>query len=59
MPNAWQPAFLYAVAFGGFVTFSVYLPTYLTTAHGRGRSDAFLRISGFVVLSVAARPARG
>ena len=32
-PSTWQLAFLYAVAFGGFVAFSVYLPTYLTTAY--------------------------
>ncbi|MFD1665028.1 nitrate/nitrite transporter [Streptomyces sp. NPDC012403] len=59
MPTAWQLAFLYAVAFGGFVAFSVYLPTYLTTAYGLGRSDASLRTAGFVVLAVAARPAGG
>jgi NNP family nitrate/nitrite transporter-like MFS transporter len=58
-PTAWQLAFLYAVAFGGFVAFSVYLPTYLTTAYGLGRSDASLRTAGFVVLAVAARPAGG
>ena len=34
----WQLSFLYAVAFGGFVAFSVYLPTYLTTAYGLERS---------------------
>ncbi|WP_179167467.1 MULTISPECIES: MFS transporter [unclassified Streptomyces] len=59
MPTAWQLAFLYAMAFGGFVAFSVYLPTYLTTAYGLGRSDASLRTAGFVVLAVAARPAGG
>ncbi|MFE2276399.1 nitrate/nitrite transporter [Streptomyces sp. NPDC059454] len=59
MPTAWQLAFLYAVAFGGFVAFSVYLPTYLTTAYGLGRSDASLRTAGFVVLAVTARPAGG
>ncbi|MCL6735149.1 MFS transporter [Streptomyces neyagawaensis] len=59
MPTAWQLAFLYAVAFGGFVAFSVYLPTYLTTAYDVGRSDAALRTAGFVVLAVAARPIGG
>ncbi|WP_189936280.1 MFS transporter [Streptomyces aurantiogriseus] len=59
MPTAWQLAFLYAVAFGGFVAFSVYLPTYLTTAYDLGRSDAALRTAGFVVLAVAARPVGG
>lgn len=59
MPTAWQLAFLYAVGFGGFVAFSVYLPTYLTTAYDLGRSDASLRTAGFVVLAVAARPVGG
>jgi NNP family nitrate/nitrite transporter-like MFS transporter len=59
MRTTWQLAFLYAVAFGGFVAFSVYLPTYLTTAYGLGRSDAALRTAGFVVLAVAARPVGG
>lgn len=59
MPATVQLAFLYAVAFGGFVAFSVYLPTYLTTAYGLGRSDAALRTAGFVVLAVAMRPVGG
>lgn len=55
----WQLAFLYAVSFGGFVAFSVYLPTYLTRAFELGRSDAALRTAGFVVLAVAMRPVGG
>jgi NNP family nitrate/nitrite transporter-like MFS transporter len=55
----WQLSFLYAVAFGGFVAFSVYLPTYLVTAYHLQRSDAGLRTAGFVVLAVAARPVGG
>ena len=31
---------LYAVAFGGYVAFSVYLPTYLKTAYGLTQADA-------------------
>jgi NNP family nitrate/nitrite transporter-like MFS transporter len=54
-----QLSFLYAVAFGGFVAFSVYLPTYLTTAYYLERSDAALRTAGFVVLAVAMRPIGG
>ena len=34
LPVTWQLAALYAVAFGGYVAFSVYLPTYLKTAYG-------------------------
>jgi NNP family nitrate/nitrite transporter-like MFS transporter len=59
MPATLQLSFLYAVAFGGFVAFSVYLPTYLTTAFGLARSDAALRTAGFVVLAVAMRPMGG
>jgi NNP family nitrate/nitrite transporter-like MFS transporter len=59
MPVALQLSFLYAVAFGGFVAFSVYLPTYLTAAYGLDRGDAALRTAGFVVLAVAMRPVGG
>ncbi len=59
IPATLQLAFLYAVAFGGFVAFSVYLPTYLTTAYGLERSDAALRTAGFVVLAVVMRPIGG
>ena len=33
-PITWQACILYAVAFGGYVAFSVYLPAYLKTAYG-------------------------
>lgn len=59
MPVALQLSFLYAVAFGGFVAFSVYLPSYLSTAYGLDRGDAALRTAGFVVLAVAMRPVGG
>jgi len=55
----WQLSFLYAVAFGGFVAFSVYLPTYLVSAYQLDRADAALRTAGFVVLAVATRPVGG
>jgi NNP family nitrate/nitrite transporter-like MFS transporter len=55
----WQLCFLYAVGFGGFVAFSVYLPAYLRTAYGLSTNDAALRTAGFVVLAVAARPVGG
>jgi NNP family nitrate/nitrite transporter-like MFS transporter len=59
MPVTLRLSFLYAVAFGGFVAFSVYLPTYLTTAYHLERGDAALRTAGFVVLAVAMRPIGG
>ena len=34
LPITWQACILYAVAFGGYVAFSVYLPAYLKTAYG-------------------------
>jgi NNP family nitrate/nitrite transporter-like MFS transporter len=55
----WQLCFLYAVGFGGFVAFSVYLPAYLRNAYGLTVGDAALRTAGFVVLAVAARPVGG
>jgi NNP family nitrate/nitrite transporter-like MFS transporter len=55
----WQMCFLYAVSFGGFVAFSVYLPAYLRTAYALDPNDAALRTAGFVVLAVAARPVGG
>jgi MFS transporter, NNP family, nitrate/nitrite transporter len=59
MPVTLQLSFLYAVAFGGFVAFSVYLPTYLVSAFGLDRGDAALRTAGFVVLAVVMRPVGG
>ncbi|MGC1209927.1 MAG: MFS transporter [Micromonospora sp.] len=55
----WQLCFLYAVGFGGFVAFSVYLPAYLRTAYGLEAADAAMRTAGFVVLAVVARPVGG
>jgi NNP family nitrate/nitrite transporter-like MFS transporter len=55
----WQLAFLYAVNFGGFVAFSVYLPAYLRTSYDLPISDAAMRTAGFVVLAVVARPIGG
>lgn len=50
---------LYAVGFGGFVAFSVYLVTYLKNAYGLTQADAASRTAGFVVLAVIARPIGG
>src|SRR5215472_16711332 len=44
----WQASALYAVAFGGYVAFSVYLPAYLRTAYGLTQADAANRMAGFV-----------
>lgn len=55
----WQASALYAVAFGGYVAFSVYLPTYLRTGYGLSQADAANRMAGFVLLAVAMRPMGG
>lgn len=59
LPITWQASVLYAVAFGGYVAFSVYLPAYLKTAHGLEASDAANRMAGFVVIAVIMRPVGG
>ncbi|MFD4017213.1 MFS transporter [Streptomyces sindenensis] len=59
LPITWQASALYAVAFGGYVAFSVYLPTYLKTGYGLAQADAANRMAGFVVLAVAMRPFGG
>lgn len=55
----WQACILYAVAFGGYVAFSVYLPAYLRTAYGLTQADAANRMAGFVVVAVLLRPVGG
>ncbi|MFB4279888.1 MFS transporter [Nonomuraea sp. MTCD27] len=59
LPITWQACVLYAVAFGGYVAFSVYLPAYLQTGYGLEQADAANRMAGFVVLAVLARPLGG
>jgi MFS transporter, NNP family, nitrate/nitrite transporter len=55
----WHASALYAVAFGGYVAFSVYLPAYLKTAYGLTQADAANRMAGFVLLAVIMRPIGG
>ncbi|HEX4815451.1 MAG TPA: MFS transporter [Nonomuraea sp.] len=59
LPITWQACLLYAVAFGGYVAFSVYMPAYLQTGYGLEQGDAAFRMAGFVVLAVLARPVGG
>ena len=59
LPIAWQGCILYAIAFGGYVAFSVYLPAYLKTAYGLEQADAANRMAGFVVVAVVMRPVGG
>jgi NNP family nitrate/nitrite transporter-like MFS transporter len=55
----WQASALYAIAFGGYVAFSVYLPTYLKTAYTLDPTDAANRMAGFVLVAVVMRPVGG
>jgi NNP family nitrate/nitrite transporter-like MFS transporter len=59
LPISWQACILYAVAFGGYVAFSVYLPSYLKTAYDLSAADAANRMAGFVVIAVVMRPIGG
>ncbi|GAA1708977.1 MFS transporter [Isoptericola hypogeus] len=59
IPATLQLSWLYAIGFGGFVAFSVYLPTFLQNAYGLSASDASFRTAGFVVLAVVCRPLGG
>ncbi|MEO7449345.1 MAG: MFS transporter [Humibacillus sp.] len=59
LPITWQACLLYAVAFGGYVAFSVYLPAYLKTAHQLTPADASNRMAGFVLVAVIMRPVGG
>lgn len=55
----WQMSLLYAVAFGGFVAFSTYLPTMLVAAYDLTQTEAGLRTAGFSLAAVVARPVGG
>jgi NNP family nitrate/nitrite transporter-like MFS transporter len=59
LPITWQACILYAVAFGGYVAFSVYLPAYLRTEYGLSPAGAANRMAGFVVVAVIMRPVGG
>ena len=59
LPITWQACLLYAVAFGGYVAFSVYLPAYLKTAHQLTPDSAANRMAGFVLVAVIMRPVGG
>jgi MFS transporter, NNP family, nitrate/nitrite transporter len=59
LPITWQACVLYAVAFGGYVACSVYLPAYLKTDYALTPADAANRMAGFVVVAVVMRPVGG
>jgi NNP family nitrate/nitrite transporter-like MFS transporter len=58
-PVTWKLCFLYAVLFGGFVSFATYLPTYLRDVYSFDPSAAGARTAGFALAAVLARPVGG
>src|SRR6478752_6048454 len=59
LPITWSMSFLYAVAFGGFVAFSTYLPTYLKDVYDFDLTQAGTRTAGFAIAAVIMRPVGG
>ncbi len=55
----WDLSIVYAVTFGAFVAFGVYLPTLLKTTYSLSVVDSALRAGGFVLLATIARPFGG
>jgi len=58
-PTAWLLGAFYFLTFGGFVAFSIYLPTLLRSQFGLSPADAGSRAAGFVVLATFMRPLGG
>ena len=58
-PIAWWLGAFYFLTFGGFVAFSIYLPTLLRAQFGLSVADAGFRAAGFVVLATLMRPIGG
>ncbi len=58
-PLSWGLSFFYFLTFGGFVAFSIYLPSLLRDEFGLKPVDAGFRTAGFVVLATLLRPVGG
>jgi len=56
---SWLLAAFYFLTFGGFVAFSIYLPTLLKDQFHLSPADAGFRTAGFVVLATLLRPLGG
>jgi len=56
---SWILASFYFLTFGGFVAFSIYLPSLLRDEFGLQPADAGFRTAGFVVLATLVRPLGG
>lgn len=55
----WDLSSVYAVTFGAFVAFGVYLPVLLKVSYGLSLTDAAARAAGFILLATIARPVGG
>ena len=55
----WDLSSVYAVTFGTFVAFGVYLPVLLKVSYGLSLTDAAARAAGFILLATIARPVGG
>jgi NNP family nitrate/nitrite transporter-like MFS transporter len=55
----WDLASVYAITFGAFVAFGVYLPVLLKVAYDLPATDAASRAAGFILLATLARPIGG
>lgn len=58
-PLAWVLSLFYFLTFGGFVAFSIYLPTLLKDLFRLTPADAGARTAGFVLLATLMRPVGG
>jgi NNP family nitrate/nitrite transporter-like MFS transporter len=58
-PFAWILSLFYFLTFGGFVAFSIYLPTLLKDMFKLSATDAGARTAGFVLLATLMRPVGG
>lgn len=58
-PLAWVLSLFYFLTFGGFVAFSIYLPTLLRDNFKLSAADAGARTAGFVLLATLMRPVGG
>jgi MFS transporter, NNP family, nitrate/nitrite transporter len=56
---SWVLSLFYFLTFGGFVAFSIYLPTLLRDQFSLKPADAGFRAAGFVVLATLLRPVGG
>jgi MFS transporter, NNP family, nitrate/nitrite transporter len=57
--STWYLCVFYFLTFGGFVAFSVYLPTFLKELFELNATEAGLKTAGFVVLATLVRPFGG